>query len=63
MKDQAAAFGARARLDFADEEHVVAGDVAVAVAALERRHTAVDQRGARQPQPIGDAIEQVGMRP
>ena len=61
MEDEAAAFGARARLDCADEEHMVAGGVAFAVAALERRDAAVDQRGARQPQPVGDAVEQVGM--
>ena len=50
MEHEAAPLRPWARLDPADEQHVVARDVAVVVPALERRDAAFYQRARRQPQ-------------
>jgi hypothetical protein len=50
---------ARARLDLADEDHVVAFLVAAAVEALEHRGSTFEQRHAARAEPKGNALEAV----
>ena len=63
MEHEAAAFGSRTRLDGADEEHVVAGEMPVVVPTLERRHTAFDQWRSCCSEPVDDTAEMIDVRP
>ena len=63
MEHEAAAFGARARLDGTYEQHMVASDVAAVMPVLERGDAAFDQRCASRSEAVRDAAEVIGVRP
>src|SRR5262249_41008647 len=63
MEHESLAVAARAGLDFADEQDVIARAVPRMMPAFEPRDAAVDQRRIRGAQAIADAREAIDMRP